>query len=425
MRKSLVAWAALTVAGAASAQSSVTLFGVVDATVSNFSNKTQSALGTNITTSKTILGNSGYNSSRLGFRGTEDLGGGLAASFWIESSLGNDDGTAGAGINNFTTGSNQFFNRRTTVSLSGVFGEVRLGRDYVPSFWSDTVFDPFGTNGVGTNLIFSASGFTSQGATTNGFSANPTQVRASNSIGYLLPPNLGGFYGQVTYALNEQTSYDPASLTPPTAAAIVANPTLANAGNNARVGRHISGRFGYANGPLDVAAAYGESTIASNYFLGTTTNLDIWNLGASYDFGVVKLFGEYSNNKLKVNSSNPFVNPLGFSEPGMNGWLLGATVPVGPGLIRFAYSTVKYNNVTRLNQVFGVLDAPKADKWALGYVHNLSKRTALYATAARVNNKNGADLTVGGPNYYTATTLTGPLTPKSSTGYDFGIRHAF
>jgi predicted porin len=425
MRKSLAALAALTVASGASAQSSVTLFGVVDATLSNYSNKTQTPFGNTITTSKTQLGNSGYNSSRLGFRATEDLGGGLAAGIWLEASVGNDDGTAGAGINNFNTASNQFFNRRSTLSLSGAFGEVRLGRDYVPSFWNDTVFDPFGTLGVGTNLIFSASGFTSQGAVTNGFAANPTQVRANNSIGYYLPPNLGGFYGQVMYALNEQTSYDPGSLTPPTAAAIVANPSLANTGNNARVGRHISGRFGYSKGPLDVAAAYGESTIASNYFRGTTTNLDIWNVGASYDFDVVKLFGEYSNNKLKLDTSNPFVNPLGLSEPGMNGWLLGATVPVGPGLIRLAYSTVKYNNVTRLNQVFGVLDAPKADKWALGYVHNLSKRTALYASVGRVNNKNGADLTVGGPNYYTTTSLTGPLTPKSSTGYDFGMRHAF
>ncbi|KIQ32479.1 hypothetical protein RT97_12045, partial [Variovorax paradoxus] len=59
---------------------------------------------------------------------------------------------------------------------------------------------------------------------------------------------------------------------------------------------------------------------------------------------------------------------------------------------------------------------------AIGYVHNLSKRTALYATIARVSNKNGAALTVGaGPGFVT----TGGFTPKTSTGYDFGIRHAF
>src|SRR5262245_41618031 len=115
MKKSLVALAALAVAGVASAQSSVTLFGVVDAAISGYSNKSETPLNS-ITTSQTKLTNSGYNSSRLGFRGTEDLGGGLAASFWLEAALGNDDGTAGAGINNFTTGSNQFFNRRSTVS---------------------------------------------------------------------------------------------------------------------------------------------------------------------------------------------------------------------------------------------------------------------------------------------------------------------
>jgi predicted porin len=55
-------------------------------------------------------------------------------------------------------------------------------------------------------------------------------------------------------------------------------------------------------------------------------------------------------------------------------------------------------------------------------VHNLSKRTALYATVARVSNKNGAALSVGGPAFVTT---TGGFTPKTSTGYDFGIRHAF
>ncbi|REM33110.1 porin, partial [Mycobacterium tuberculosis] len=66
---------------------------------------------------------------------------------------------------------------------------------------------------------------------------------------------------------------------------------------------------------------------------------------------------------------------------------------------------------------------PRANKLALGYVHNLSKRTALYATIARVSNKNGAALTVGGPGFYKAS--EGVFTPKTSTGYDFGIRHAF
>src|SRR6478609_7148218 len=251
MKKSLVALAALAVAGIASAQSSVTLFGVVDATINGISNKTDQPVflgnvnglpifGTqSVTTSQTKLTNSGYNSSRLGFRGTEDLGGGLAASFWLEAGMNNDDGTGAA------TGGGLNFNRRSTVSLSGNFGEVRLGRDYTPTFWNDTVFDPFGTNGVGTNAISSA-----VGALTVGTSSNANNyVRANNTVGYFLPANLGGFYGQLMYGLPERTEYDPASATP--AGLFVG-------------GRYAGGRFGYANGPLDVAVAYGQNVVASN-----------------------------------------------------------------------------------------------------------------------------------------------------------------
>jgi predicted porin len=92
------------------------------------------------------------------------------------------------------------------------------------------------------------------------------------------------------------------------------------------------------------------------------------------------------------------------------------TVPVGAGLIRASYSAVKVNR----DMDVGLAD-PKANKLALGYVHNLSKRTALYATIARVSNKNYANLTVGGPKFISNDIFT----PKTSTGYDFGIRHAF
>jgi predicted porin len=413
MKKSLVALAALAVAGVASAQSSVTLFGVVDASVSSYSNKSDLAIPSltnpflvdSIKVKRTVLANSGYNSSRLGFRGTEDLGGGLAASFWLEAPISNDDGQQGVAT----------FARRSTVSLSGGFGELRLGRDYTPTFWNDTVFDPFGTNGVGTNLISTANtgfgtwlggGTTSVPGFTNVTGSN--YVRSSNSIGYFLPPNLGGFYGQVMYAFNERDKYDPGAATP-------------TALNTQRTGRYVGGRFGYANGPLDVAAAYGQSTIGDNFFVGTTTNVKTFNLGASYDFGVVKLFGEVSKAKNEVDTDSFLLAQP--TDIDLKGWLLGATVPVGPGLIRVAYSAVKYDFNLPVTP-FVTTDDPKANKFAIGYVHNLSKRTALYATVARIRNKNGAGLTLGGPSFVTS--FGGAAyAPKTSTGYDFGIRHAF
>ncbi|WP_454912799.1 porin [Variovorax gossypii] len=421
MKKSLVALAALAVAGVASAQSSVTLFGVVDASISGYSSTARdlnptvfpNAFGIpvylnkgSVKTSSRQLANSGYNASRLGFRGTEDLGGGLAASFWLEAPISNDDGQQGIAT----------FARRSTVSLSGGFGEIRLGRDYTPTFWNDTVFDPFGTLGVGTNLISTANtsfgGFGTPAASTGAFTNVGTSnyVRASNTIGYFLPPNLGGFYGQVMYGMSEKTKYDNGIYTPTTA-------------NAARQGRYVGGRFGYANGPLDVALAYGSSTVGDNYYAGTTTKINTLNLGASYDFGPVKLFGEVSQAKNKIDYEvTPFLG--GRNDIDLKGYLIGVTVPVGAGLIRASYSAVKYD----LNQPFNpfVLNNnadPKANKLALGYVHNLSKRTALYATVARISNKNGAGLTVGGPGFYQ--NAAGTFTPKTSTGYDFGIRHAF
>ncbi|MGF6526498.1 porin [Variovorax sp. PvP013] len=405
MKKSLVALAVLAAAGAASAQSSVTLFGVIDANIGHIS-------GSNGGASRTYLGNSGLNTSRLGFRGVEDLGGGLAASFWLEGFVGNDDGTGGASTTAtspttglpVTTNNGGFdFRRRATVSLSGNFGEVRLGRDLTPTHHNDDLFSPFGTVGVGSNIIFSAlnsaQGFNPNGGNSAAF-GNVNQIRASNSIGYFLPSNLGGFYGQAMYALAENTTGNT------TAAQQLAG----------RAGQYAGARVGYANGPVDVALAYGESkgaTVAPAAF--SNPEVRTLNLGASYDFGVVKLFGELSD----VRFEQAFTT-IASREDKQYGYLLGAQAPIGAGVVKIAYSAVK-----RDQQAFA--NDPKAAKLALGYVHNLSKRTALYTTVARQTSKNGYGfaLASGGSGAGITGVATGTDAKNSVTGYEFGVRHAF
>lgn len=357
MKKTLLAMAVLAASGAAFAQSSVTLFGVVDGTL---------AFGRGSVSNLTQLTNSGYNSSRLGFRGVEDLGGGLNASFHLEAGVNNDNGTGAAtstnnqavGAFDAATGANSpvragtqglTFNRRSTVSLGGGFGEVRLGRDYTPQFWNQTVYDAFGTNGVGTTQ------------TLNSSLGGPTTVRASNTIGYFLPGNLGGFNGQVQYAMGE------------------------NASTGTKDGNGFGLRFGYGAGPLAANVAYSRTTY-------TAGNITTTNFGASYDFGVAKIMGLYDQDK------NGAVTGKGFN--------LGVLAPVGAGEIRAAFSTYKTD----------AAGTPKTNKLALGYVHNLSKRTAAYATLARTTNDGGARQALNG----SSTAANG-----SSTGYDFGIRHAF
>lgn len=357
MKKSLIALAVLAASGAAMAQSSVTLFGVVDATY---------AYGSGSVSNKSQLTNSGYNSSRLGFRGVEDLGGGLSASFWLEAGLNNDNGTGGTTNTNnqaaTSSGGGLVFNRRSTVSLNGGFGELRLGRDYTPQFWNLTVFDPFGTNGVGTTQ------------TLNSSLGGPVTIRASNAIGYFLPGNLGGFYGQAQYYLGENNS----------------DSKNAAGVSTKKDGNGLALRVGYANGPINVALALSDTKYAAG-------NIKTTNIGGQYDLGVAKVMAHYNQDR---NSA--------VGQPDGSGWLIGGLVPVGAGEVRLSYSTYKTDVAVGAD--------PKSNKLALGYVHNLSKRTALYATYAHVSNKNGAAQALNG-----AVTGAG----QNSNGYDFGIRHSF
>ena len=350
MKRSLIALAVLAASGAALAQSSVTLFGVMDATV---------AVGHGAITNKTQLTNSGNTTTRLGFKGTEDLGGGLNASFWLETGINNDDGSGQAtNLNNTNAGLTPAggitFNRRSTVSLSNQFGEIRLGRDYTPHFWNYVWFDPFTYNGVGGI------------ATVHGTIAGATKVRASNSISYFTPATLGGFYGQLMHYFGEQPSGTPTSSD----------------------GTGTSLRVGYAKGPFNVAVATSQTDYLAPGNIKTT------NVGASYDFGAVKLFGLYDQDKISGGTTG-------------KGWLVGLSAPVGVGQLRASYSGYKGNLTS---------NDPRLTKLAVGYVYNLSKRTVLYATIAHLNNKNGSAVALNG-----ATTAAN----SGSSGLDLGLRTSF
>lgn len=353
MKKLLSVVLIASTSGLAAAQSSVTLFGIIDA---NIAYGRASGAGS---ASRWQLANSGYNSSRLGFRGVEDLGGGLTASFWLETGVNNDNGSGQAtNTNNQASGGaatplgggqGLTFNRRSTVSLAGSFGEVRVGRDYTPQFWN-MGFDPFGVNGIAATQTYYS------------LITGVTNTRASNSIGYFLPANLGGIYGQAMYYMGEQPS----------------NAANSNDGNGVGV------RVGYANGPFNGAIALSRT----EYLAGDVHQN---NAGFSWDFKVAKAFAHVTRDRNGTLKSR--------------GWLLGASVPVGAGEIRASYSTHHLNT------------GPETGKFAVGYVHNLSKRTALYGTYATLKNKNGAAQTLnaaiaGGPN-------------RSSSGFDLGIRHTF
>lgn len=342
MKKLAILAALAAVSAAASAQSNVTLFGVIDEAaryVKNGDLKMKS------------LVSGGINTSRLGVRGTEDLGDGLKAGFWLETGLNADSGTQSDGT--------RFWNRRSTVSLIGNFGEVRLGRDFTPTYTGYSDYDPFGDNGVAASGKFDSSLGT----------ARDTGTRADNQIAYFTPGNLGGFYGRASVAAGEGT-----------------------AGK-----KYVGARAGYAAGPLDVSASYGQTTVAP--VLGDD-KFKTADFGASYDFGVVKATGYYTQSK--------FVNQK------IATYSIGAIVPIGLGQLKAAYT---HANASGTNAAGVNLDANDANQFAVGYVYNLSKRTAVYTTAAYVKNKGNATFAVA-----SAPTL---VAGGKSTGVEAGLRHSF
>ncbi|MEK8053407.1 porin [Ideonella sp. DXS22W] len=327
MKKSLLALAVLgAFAGAASAQSSLTVFGIVDLSVNSVKNGsiTQKSMGSNQ-----------LNSNRLGFRGTEDLGGGMSAGFWIEGGMSNDDGTPG-GLN---------FQRRSTVSLLGSFGEVRLGRDYTNTFTNVASFDAYGANGFGnfSNIYASTPAGLGSGAT--------TAVRANNMVGYFTPGNLGGLYGSAQIAAGEGTK-----------------------GN-----KYTGFRLGYAAGPVDVAVAMSQTD------LGTADKYKVFNVGASYNLGVAKLLAQYDQRKygaLKYTS-----------------YQFSTSVPLGQGEFRASYA--------KGNAEGGTTSANDASLLGFEYIYNLSKRTALYTQYGRLSNKGASAIALGGVSTGSGFTSTG------------------
>jgi predicted porin len=340
--------------GPAAERSGVTVFGILDTTI---------GYGSGSISHLYQLYSGGGLNSRLGFRGFQDLGGGLAAAFWLEAGLNVDDGTGTSGnTNNQPSGATSAgaltFNRRSTVSLIDRWGEIRMGRDFTAYYRNRDNMDPFGNAGVGTSMPQTAS------------IVGPTSSRVSNMVEYLLPPDLGGVFGELQYFMGENAT-GPATTT-------------------SHDGTGYAGRIGWGRGDFAVAAAGGKVSYAPS---ATTGNVYVFNVGASYDFKLVKLGLGYYHDRAAYDVPDSRM-----------GFVASAVVPVGAHQIKMSYSA------------YGMHDEPTARKVALGYVYNFSKRTAGFVTGAYVRNSGGSAIGLNGAT-------TGP--DQSSRGMDVGMRVSF
>ncbi|MEB0134372.1 porin [Actimicrobium sp. CCC2.4] len=382
MKKSLLALAVLSaIAGSATAQSSVTMYGIMDAGVVHESGNPSGSV-TKLTSGVTA-------GSRLGFRGVEDLGGGVAAVFLLETGITIDTGGNAQGASTANP-AGTVFARQNFVGLKSNNGTLTMGRQYNPYFKTVAAVDPFGAGGEGNsgNLV----AFTGS----NG--------RSNNSILYV-SPSFSGFSGELLYGFGE-----------------VAGDT--------KLGRVINGAVQYANGPLMIRAAMQRQNAAPASALpaayvaaqsaAVTKNAII---AASYNFDVVKLSALYATVKgPSFTSATPGSVLVGFNAAaGMpynrtfvppasadtRDFLLGATIPFGVSNVQLSYIDRKDKTAS----------AQDAKQMAIGYEYNVSKRTALYAQFSHIKNDNGAAYTVGNAGDITA--------GSGDKGYAVGVRHTF
>ena len=373
MKKSLLALAALSaIAGSAFAQSSVTMYGIADVGIVHESGNPAGAV--NKLTSGVSAG------SRLGFRGVEDLGGGLAALFVLETGINYDTG-GNAQLASTANPSGAAFGRQTFVGLkSANVGTLTMGRQYNPYFKTINAVDPFGTGQEGNSgniMVFTGS---------NG--------RSANSIQYV-SPTMGGFSGELLYAFGE-------------------------AAGDTHAARVINGALSYVNGPILARVAHQRQNNPNNALDVARNTIFAFN----YDFGVAKLQTAYALARGPRSIANgpetvgfnaaagiPFrpapAIPLSSTDADVRDFLIGTTIPVGAGTILASY--IRRQDRTDAHQ--------NANQFAVGYEYNLSKRTALYTAFSRINNDNGAGYTVGN---------AGDLTAGSGDhGFSAGIRHTF
>jgi predicted porin len=389
MKKSLLALATLgAFAGAAQAQSSVSVYGVMDGSYTSAENesKTTTAGATSKTNSRnTVNGDGAYSTSRLGFRGTEDLGGGMTAQFVLEYDLIN----IGNGANGTDTAVNQTSNTNgRTESLGARYswigigdkalGALRIGRQESSMHGAFTN----GLAGQANNMQGSIYSSGSSNANVISAAVRPYDVFVDQAITYVAP-SMNGLDIQVQYS---QNAYSAGNTT--------ASSGFAQAGASIRY-----------SGIKNLVVAYGFQQ-DNNVVAGTTNAKRSVNaLTANYDFGVARVFGLGSWHKTTNQATSAISRDQAAYE-------VGVRAPVSKQVEIWGSTFMGDKKESTNSATLAATTTGPADLsgFQLGTQYNFSKRTTAYAIYGTQK--------VKGKNQATNTEI-------SSTGYAIGLRHTF
>ncbi|MEG3000991.1 MAG: porin [Comamonas sp.] len=336
---------------AALAQSSVTIYGRVNTSIE------QQKLGDNKVTGMF------NNASRIGFKGVEDLGGGLKAGFQLEAGFGSDDGSGPL-----------TFGRQSEVNLSGNWGMVRLGNFTAESYYATADYISMHNHDTGSS---------SDALYVYG-------MRDTNKISYRTP-EMGGFWAEAAYSFHEKAS-------------IKGQDGVTNIGTQKNA---VDLAANYNNGPLGLGAGFTQ--ISGSDLVGGNDKLQQLGLRASYAIGALTLGGYYQYAK------ESYKAPGVSDSAKRHAVRLAAMYTLG--------ASEFHANVGRANKWKPDGDGTGATQWTLGYNYNLSKRTKVYTYYTRVNNGNNADYGYGFNSNLKA--LQAGAEGKDFSSFAVGVRHNF
>ena len=353
MKKSLIAIAALAAAGAAAAQSSVTMYGQVNTGYEH--SKTDTTIdGVKTTTKTTGFQNDRVKTSRLGFKGEEALGNGLSATFALEMGFNSADG-------NFAENA---FNRKATVGLKGAFGEVRIGKDSTPMNEFDGSFKAIDRT-ASLAQIYVENDYDLDAA----FTARPTGLFYNGSF----------------------SGFDVAAAIGNSSTRVKTDGVTTMKEDTATYGLGM----GYNGGAWAVGAAVQLDTEKT---LSDDVKKTNYGVGASYDFNVAKVYGQYKGGQYK-NKASTVADKYSYDQ-----FAVGVSAPFGATTLSAEYA---YNKAK--DTAGAVSTKYKGNVFAVQAEYAFSKRTSLVARAGQV------------ANWKNKTT-----NDKSSTQeYTVGLRHKF
>jgi predicted porin len=333
---SLLVAAACLQAATAQAQSSVAVQGAVDLFAGSL--KYSGDAGR-----RSVVNSGGMTTSYFGFKGSEDLGGGLRAEFALNGFFQGDTGTSGR------FGGDNLFSRDANIGIAGGFGKIQFGRGLAPSFLPTVLFNPFGDSFNFSPLVVHA--YVPSGAfgARTWIASNAADSGWSNQIIYSTP-DFNGLRANVHYQFGE----------------------VAGSSGTNNIGINVL----YAKGPLGLAAFYHNAQVSNpnggaalidataapvNY--RAINKQKAYFLGGSYNLNVAKLFATYQVN----DDDTPTAADMKDKTVS-----LGASVPAGPGSVLASYARTK-----RDGSLVGA--GLKRDTLSVGYDYLLSKRTDVYA----------------------------------------------